>query len=157
MIRRNIWIWWWLMQKVDNNGLELGRAGGGQYHNGVKIILKLNLNLNASWNLTIYLNNLFHLHFQLIWWNSREYLVKLTYTLELNCRYIMSVSKQHLENLIIWAFWELNIRGLLNLFKGTFVSDLGHWHYVQTLGIAFELNIFAPHWGGGTSESCAIR
>ena len=40
------------MQKVDNNGLELGRAGGGQYHNGFKIILKLNLNLNVSWNLT---------------------------------------------------------------------------------------------------------
>ena len=40
------------MQKVDNNGLELGRAGGGQYHNGFKIILKLNLNLNVFWNLT---------------------------------------------------------------------------------------------------------
>ena len=27
------------MQKVDNNGLELGRAGGGQDHNGAKFIL----------------------------------------------------------------------------------------------------------------------
>ena len=44
------------MQKVDNNGLELGRAGGGQYHNVAKIIFKLNLNLNinASWYLTRY-------------------------------------------------------------------------------------------------------
>ena len=31
------------MQKVDNNGLELGRAGGGQDHNGAKIILTLKL------------------------------------------------------------------------------------------------------------------
>ena len=132
MIRRNIWIWWWLMQKVDNNGLELGRAGGGQYHNGVKVILKLNLDLNASWNLTIYSNTLFPLHFQLIWWNSREYLVKLTHTLELKCWYITSMSKQHLENWVMWAFWELIIWGLLNPFKGTFVSDLGHWRFLLT-------------------------
>ena len=25
--------------KIDNNGLELGRAGGGQDHNGAKFIL----------------------------------------------------------------------------------------------------------------------
>ena len=35
------------MQKVDNNRLELGRAGGGQDHNGAKIISKLNLRLNT--------------------------------------------------------------------------------------------------------------
>ena len=54
------------MQKVDNNGLELGRAGGGQYHNGFKIILKLNLNLNTSWNLTFQYGPVIKLSLQIL-------------------------------------------------------------------------------------------